>query len=434
MLLGILGFLVLVGIMVILFHGRVSPAVAFVGIPIIVALFLGFNPIEIGRFIQQGVGTTTGTAILFIFSIPFFFIMNDVGVFNPIINGMVKAAQGSHVRVTIFTVLLTMVAHLDGAGASTALICIPALLPIYKKLNMRPHVLLFLVAMSAGVMNITPWGGPTLRAAAILALDVNYIWRQLIPVQAFAILLSLALAVFFGLREKKYEQVAIDWYAKNTPTKKADEKTEEGKSLPTWKMAANIALILIALGALVWGQIAAFVVFMIATTIALFLNYPNLKEQNGVLDRSAKGVLTVVTVLLASGALIGILEQTRMLYEMGEMILGIIPPGAGQFYNVFIGFLAAPVAVVFGTDSYFFGLLPLIAAVGEALGFAPVTSANLLLIGHNSTVFVSPFTPAMFLMIGLAGVELREHLRFCLPWAIPISWLYVVFGFAIGII
>jgi len=433
MLLGIVGFLLLLAIMVILFKGKYSPAVVFVILPWLVGLALGFEVTELGTFIQRGIGTTTGTATLFIFSIPFFYILNEKGVFDPLINFLIKLADGNPVRVTVFTVLVTILAHLDGAGASTALIAIPALLPVYKKMNMRPHLLVFIVAMSAGIMNITPWGGPTIRAAAIVGMEPNAIWHYLIPIQALGLIISMTLAVFFGIREKKFATQAQEWYAVNSPTKEAKERAA-GETLPAWQLYTNWGLFIFTIVALVWLEMNASVIFMTATALALLVNYKDMKEQSKVLDRSAASVLTVVTVLLASGAMVGILEHTEMLANMGEMLLGLIPEGMGNFYNLIVGFLAAPIAVVFGTDSYFFGLLPIIMAVGEALGFAPQTAANILIIGHNFTVFVSPFTPAMFLMIGLAGVPLKEHLKFSLPWAIAASWVSIVVAFAMGII
>jgi len=438
---GFIGLLLLAAIVALLFTGKWSPAVIFVFLPVIVALFIPMPEvvglsnrfIEIGKWINSGIGTTTGTATLFIFSIPFFFIMNEIGVFNPLINAIVRFADGNPVRVTVFTVLLTIVAHLDGSGASTALICIPALLPIYKKMNMRPHLLVFIVAMAAGIMNITPWGGPTIRASGVIGVDANVIWHKMIPIQILGLIISLALAVFFGMREKRHQAEAEKWYKDNPiPT---EAKNEVGSTnLSTGMLWFNIILILAIIAILVWGEINSSVVFMAGTAIALFANYRGQKDQEAVLGRAAKGVLAVVAILLASGAMIGILENSGMLAAMGEMILGILPPSLGRAYNLIVGFLAAPIAVVFGTDSYFFGLLPIIAAVGQGLGLSPQTAANILIIGHNFTVFVSPFTPAMFLMIGLAGVPLKDHLKFSLPWAIAASWVSVIVAFVLGII
>ena len=433
MFLGIMGFVLLIGIMVILFGGKIAPAVAFIIPPVIFGAILGYSPVEIAAFIQQGVGTTTGTAILFIFSIPFFGIMNELGVFDPIVDKLVKFAGENFVYVTIATVLIAVVSHLDGAAASTALVTVPAMLPIYKKLGIRPQVLVLLIAISAGVLNIVPWGGPTIRAAAMLGIDAHELWIPLIPIQVLGLLIALGAAVYFGITEKKKTHLAFEYYAKNEATKSAGAASETEK-LPMWRLLFNWALIIIVIWLLSTGNMASSVIFMVALGLALFVNYPNLKTQQAALERQSKGVVTVAVVLLASGALVGILNGTYMLENMGHLLLTMIPDAWGQFYYVFVGALAAPIAVVFGTDAYFFGLQPIITEVGTSLGHSAQAGANLLLIGHNSTVLVSPMTPAMFLLIGLAGVDLKDHLRFSIPWAIGISYVFVAFGFMLGII
>ncbi|XEQ94051.1 Mg(2+)/citrate complex secondary transporter [Sporomusa carbonis] len=105
---------------------------------------------EIAKFIQSGVGTTMPIAILFIFSIVYFGVMTDVGMFDPFVNFVVKKAGSNVILVTIATALIAAIAHLDGALASTPLVTIPAMLPIYKKLNMRPVVLLVIIGAAAG--------------------------------------------------------------------------------------------------------------------------------------------------------------------------------------------------------------------------------------------------------------------------------------------
>ena len=431
--LGILGLVLLIGSMIILLKGKMSPAVTFIVLPIIAAAILGYNPIEIGEFIEAGVQTTTATAVLFIFSIPFFGIMNDVGVFDPLVNKLTKIAGNSMIAVTVCTVIIATIAHLDGSSASTALIVVPAMLPIYKKMNIRPVVLTLLIAASCGVMNLVPWGGPTMRAATVMGVDANEVWRHLIPIQGLGIVLSLSLAVIMGIKEKKNVELAKAYYAKQSESN-PNLETRSVEELPKWKLYSNLALILITIGLLIWGEIALFVVFMAGLAVALLLNYKTLKEQQAALKKQATGVLTVVTVLLASGALLGILEATNMLYEMGNLILAIIPQSVGGAYAWIIGLMAGPIAVIFGTDAYFFGLFPLVAEVGTNFGVPEMSSALIMLLGHNSTVLASPMTPAMFLLLGLAGVEVKDHLKFSLPWVLAMSWIFVIFGFLIGVI
>ncbi|MGA3882520.1 SLC13 family permease, partial [Bacillus pumilus] len=73
----------------------------------------------------------------------FFGILQDKGFFEPVIKALIKLTKGNVVTIAMGTALIGIIAHLDGAGATTFLLPVPALLPLYKKLNMRPSLLLF---------------------------------------------------------------------------------------------------------------------------------------------------------------------------------------------------------------------------------------------------------------------------------------------------
>lgn len=90
MYLAILGYLLLVLLIVLLLKSKATPMVLFILLPIGIALLAGFSPVTINEYAKAGVSTTTSNAILFCFSILFFNMMNDVGVFDPIINFIVK--------------------------------------------------------------------------------------------------------------------------------------------------------------------------------------------------------------------------------------------------------------------------------------------------------------------------------------------------------
>ncbi|WP_258932893.1 SLC13 family permease [Nesterenkonia pannonica] len=120
--------------------------------------------------------------------------------------------------VSVGTVLLAAVCHLDGAGASTFLITIPALLPLYQRLGMSRYLLLLLVGTSMGILNMLPWGGPVGRSAAALDLDPVTIWRDLIPVQIISLVLLVGMAVILGYRERPASLLT----RRSSPTPAAD--------------------------------------------------------------------------------------------------------------------------------------------------------------------------------------------------------------------
>ena len=177
------GFAMIIVIVILLLKGEMSPIVVLTLVPTIAALLLQFSPIEITGFIKEGIATTTSNGILFIFSVIYFGVMSDTGMFDVIVNFLVKWAGNNVIAVTVSTAIIATIAHLDGTTATTVLITIPALYPVYKRMNIDSRILLSLTGACMGVMNLLPWGGPVARAATVLGIDANDIWIAMIPIQ-----------------------------------------------------------------------------------------------------------------------------------------------------------------------------------------------------------------------------------------------------------
>ena len=105
--------------------------------------------------------------------------------------------------VTIATSLIAVIAHMDGALASTLLITIPAMLPVYKKLHIRPVTLLVIIGAAMSIMNLVPWGGPVARTGVVLNADVNALWQELIPLQGIGLVILVVFAGYMGMVEKR---------------------------------------------------------------------------------------------------------------------------------------------------------------------------------------------------------------------------------------
>ena len=215
------GFVMIVLIVVLLLKGKMSPIVVLTLIPTIAALVLGYHPIEITEFIKEGIGTTTSNGILFIFSVIYFGVMSDTGMFDVIVNFLVRRAGNNVIAVTVATAIIATIAHLDGTTATTVLITIPALYPVYKRMKIDSRILLCLTGACMGVMNLLPWGGPVARAATVLGMDANELWHMLIPVQIAGLVFNVVVAVLLGMLAIKQgagagagEEVEVDQKAK----------------------------------------------------------------------------------------------------------------------------------------------------------------------------------------------------------------------------
>ena len=431
--LAIIGFLMVAVIIYCLLQSKATPAPIFIVTPIVAAVAAGASFQEIAKFIQSGVAITMPIAVLFIFSIIYFSVMSDVGLFDPFVNFLVKKAGSNVVAVTIATALVATIAHLDGALASTLLITIPAMLPIYKKLNMRPVVLLVIIGAAMSIMNLLPWGGPVARTAAITKTDITLLWHSLIPLQVVGMVIVVAFAAFMGMLEKKrgagYVSDAAGADAQDAVVDPKVEALKRPKLL--W---FNTLLTAAVFGLLCFTKIPLYAAFMVGLALALIVNYPKIEDQNGRIKAHSANALGMASILLASGIFLGVLSGTKMLTAMANALIAIIPDFMGPYLHLVMGALAVPIGMLLGTDSFFFGLVPLAMGVGSKYGIDPSNMANAMLIGKNFGVLTTPHAATTFLGIGLAGVELKEHLKFCTPWLWALSLVSLLAAIILGIV
>nr|WP_314462033.1 citrate:proton symporter [uncultured Clostridium sp.] len=438
--LALLGFATIIMIIVLLLRNVTVPALAFIGVSSVSALILvltgTFTVNEVGDFIEAGVADVHSTAALFIFSVLFFGIMSDAGMFDSIINALMKKVGHNVVGVAFMTCIIAMIGHLDGGGASTFLITIPAMLPIYKKLKMRPTTLLLICVTAMGVMNLLPWGGPTMRAASVLGIDANVLWMKILPMQAVGIAIALFTAFFWGMVEKK-RGAGIDSTLEMEDTDMLEESasTSELGNLARPKLLFfNIALTLLVIICLVFLKVPSYLTFMVGCVIALLVNYPGAKLQNKIIKSHSGPALMMASTILAAGVFLGVLEQSEIMNHMANILASFIPQSMGRFMPVIIGVLSVPLTLLFCTDSYFYGLLPVLISVGNSFGVDPAHTAIAMVVCRNCATFISPVVPATFLGIGLAGVEIKDHIKNSFLWVWGVSLVCLVAGLLLGVI
>lgn len=439
--LSIIGLLTIAIIVGLLISNKITPIVALVLVPIVAAFVAGFNFAEIGEFFNSGIESVISVVIMFIFAILFFGIMQDVGLFDPLINKMIAISRGNIIAVAVGTVLIAAVAQLDGSGASTFLITIPALLPLYKRLKMNPYLLLLLVGTSASIMNMLPWAGPLGRSAAVLGMDVTELWRPLIKVQIIGLVLLVGLAILLAIREKRLIAKRGDFNKElyeeaNPPVAGAsDEASLKQAALRRPKLLwANALLAIAIIGILVWGIVPAGFAFMIGVSIALPLNYPNMKDQMDRIKDHAPNALLMAAIILAAGSFLGILNGTLMLDSIATDLVKILPAFVLPYLHLIIGFFGVPFDLLLSTDAYYFALFPIVEQVASTAGVSSLSTAYAMIVGNIIGTFVSPFSPALWLALGLAGLEMGRHIRYSLLIMWAFSIVLLVISVLIGVI
>lgn len=385
-------------------------------------------------YMGKGLSSIVATGVMFIFAILFFSTCSDAGVFDPIINFILKFTGEDPVKVCIGTFLIGCICHLDGSGATTFLIAIPACMPLYKKLKMNLWVEATLVALAAGIMNVMPWGGPTVRAASAMTgmgyeVSGSQLWVSIMPAWIVGIIACLAVAFLLGKKEAKRIKAGI-------PAIEVTGLTEAKEGVDTsdlvrggWHWYFNVALIILVLVVLIKGWFSPAVTFMIGYCILLIVNYPNVKTQHRIINSHAEAAFLMVSIVFAAGAFTGVVKNSGMLSEMTNALVAIIPTSIGTFIAPIVGLFSVPLSLLFDPDSYYYGVMPVIASAVEAMGGNALAVAKASIMGQMTLGFpLSPLTGATFLLLGLSGQDLGDHQKHTLPYAWAVSAIMVVVG------
>ncbi|NEA82740.1 citrate:proton symporter [Actinospica acidiphila] len=464
----ILGFAMIATFLVLIMTKKMSPIAALVLIPALFCVAAGKGA-HLGDYVIDGVTGLAPTAAMLMFAIVYFGVMIDVGLFDPVVRGILRFCKADPMRVVVGTAALAAIVSLDGDGSTTFMITVSAMYPLYKRLGMSLVVMTGVAAMANGVMNTVPWGGPTARAATALKLDAADIFVPMIPALLVGLLGVLGLAYVLGLRERRRLgalRIADEESAETKETVlvgagagagggrlgkrpvgggagEADGGDDDGDLLkgldpnrPTLRPRLYWFNALLT-GALITAMILELlpipVLFLLGAALALSVNYPRLPDQKARIAAHADNVLNVSGMVFAAAVFTGVLQGTGMIDSMAGRLVDTVPEGLGPHMALVTGVLSLPLTYFMSNDGFYFGVLPVLAEAGAAHGVTPLEMARASLVGQPLHMS-SPLVPAVYVLVGMARVEFGDHTRFVVKWAALTCLLILTAGILFGTI
>ena len=422
--LAISGFAMVAAFMALIMLKRLTPLAALVVVPVATALLLGTAPGAIGKMAMEGILALAPTGVMLMFAILFFGVMIDSGLFDPVVGWIVRLVEGDPMKVVVGTAVLAALISLDGDGATTYMITVAAMLPLYQRLRMNPLNLTCVTMLASGIMNMTPWGGPLARAASALHVDPAAIFLPMLPAMALALAGLLGIAWHLGMVERRRLRFGTGAVAATNPVPGddlvedtallADPVTHRETARPrlVW---VNAALVAALMAALIAQALPMAVLFILGFVAALLINYPRMADQRERLVAHAPNAIAVVSIIFAAGIFTGILNGTGMVAAMSAAFVGAVPPQLGPALAPITAAASLPFTFFISNDAFYFGVLPIVAEAGGHFGIMPAEMARASLVGQPVHI-LSPLVPSTFLLVGLAGVELGDHQRFTLKW------------------
>jgi CitMHS family citrate-Mg2+:H+ or citrate-Ca2+:H+ symporter len=475
-----LGFTMIAVFMYLILSKRLTPVVALILVPVV----FGIAAVQFGAAVlpeDAGIADTimgaiksfAPTAALLFFAIIYFGLMIDVGLFDPLIRFILKVVGNSPTRLVMGTAVLAGIVSLDGDGSTTFIITVSALLPIYLKLGMSPVVLTVVACLANGVLNIVPWGGPTVRAATVLDVSPNELFLPMVPGMIAGILSVFVLAYLMGRSEKKRLDASgkslelvgaslgggsrstgtagsgtgIDVLPPRPASGSADLQLDYDEDNPDMVSGLdpnrktlrpkliwfNLALTVGLLVMLGLDEFPLALLFMIAAAIGLVVNFPNHHDQSERVKAHASSIVTVVAMVFAAAVLVGVLEGTGMVTAMADAIVNVVPPGLGPWFAVITGLLSMPFTFFMSNDAFYFGVLPILSEAAGQYGISPVEMAQASIIGQPVHM-TSPLVPAMLLLISLARVDLADFHKKVIWRAVVCSMVMLLVAIVLGVI
>ncbi|MDH6433102.1 CitMHS family citrate-Mg2+:H+ or citrate-Ca2+:H+ symporter [Streptomyces sp. SAI-144] len=476
----ILGFAMIATFLVLIMMKKMSPIAALVLIPALFCVFVGKGA-KLGDYVIDGVTSLAPTAAMLMFAIVYFGVMIDVGLFDPVVRGILKFAKADPMRIVVGTAILAAIVSLDGDGSTTFMITVSAMYPLYKRLKMSLVVMTGVAAMANGVMNTLPWGGPTARAATALKLDASDIFVPMIPALAVGLLGVFILSYVLGKRERKrlgvltLDEILVDEKAGEKVETKVEETetvlvgaggsgSGSGSKTPVATGGSgtdaedeagdaerfqvldpnratlrpklywfNALLTLTLLTAMIMEWLPIPVLFLIGAALALTVNFPHIPDQKARLAAHADNVLNVSGMVFAAAVFTGVLQGTGMVDHMARWMVDVIPDGMGPHMALVTGILSLPLTYFMSNDGFYFGVLPVLAEAGAAHGVTPLEMARASLVGQPLHMS-SPLVPAVYVLVGMAKVEFGDHTRFVVKWAALTCLIILGAGILFGII
>ncbi len=324
-------------------------------------------------------------------------------------------------------------------------------------MHMRPTTLLRVSVLAMGMLNLMPWSGPTARAATVLGIEASDLWSTLLPIQAFGIVLCLAHAALAGIQEQKRGAGLNGRLAQLEGGVVLDKAAQEAQNdLARPKLFAfNILLTLAVIALLIWDKFPSYVPFMLGVAASILVNYGlDSKMHKKIINLHAGPALMMCSTLMGAAVLMGVLTTSfdasgavisaksmdipadatlSVVRCLANIIRDILPAFLGTHLALVIGVLSVPLALAFDTDSYFYGMLPVMIAIGQGFGVQALPIAVAMVVCRNCATFISPMVPATLLGTGLADVDIKDHIKCSFGYVWGFSILCMIFAIALGI-
>lgn len=402
----LIGFTMVILTFLIVLSKKVHMMIPFIVVPILAALLAGIPLRDISSYVISGVSSTNNAVILILFSVAYFSLLSETGMFDIIVQKLIRVTKNNIYIVMLCTIVVAFIGHMDGAYNTTYLITIPTLLPLYKKLRIDSRFLMLLTIMGATAMCIAPWSASIVQLTPFAGVDAMELSMRLLPYGILTFLMAIVVALVAG----KYTVIKN---SKSTVT--ADIMVEVAADTSNKELARpdrfwiNFAIFVTSIICLFLIKIQVYILFMIFTSITLVVNYPGAAQQGKLIKKYSSAMLAPALLFISIGVMVGIMKESGMVEGMITIILNLIPSSMARYTHIIFGLLLVPLYIVLPYQ-VMLPIYPILIGIGTSLGIP--SAAIMMVFALQYGTACSPLVAATNLGAELAGVNVIDHMKF----------------------
>ena len=423
----IITLIMIIAIVVLTIKSWAHHTVVMAGVPIIAALLMGFSVGQINGMIIQGLNSVAMTTGIMLFSLAYFGILHEAGVFNVLVSWVLRHMKNSVLGVMISTAVITCLTQLDGSGATTALCTIPPMRPIYDKMKIRREALVLIESCGSAVLCLVPWAPGMNESSAFAGINVMDLFHWCIPLLVFGIVILFLMCVPLSMYEKRHGAGMTNEEFEKIKEQLKNVELPMGKGVAIFDAMLTLVLLL----AMIFKFISPLAGFVAGYVVLAIVNFKNAKAQREYIKRQSPVMLNVAFTMFSVAVLVGINNGTGALTDLANLIANT-NPSLARVMPLLMCVFSIPCSMILGATGKASILVPAVIALAAPFGFSPVQIVGAIFATGVVTANINFFSATPYMTLALAGVEMRDNIKYCFPPLYGVSLLMTIFMLITG--
>lgn len=410
-------------------------------IPVVCALGLGYTVTEISNSILDQLSTIMRSAgYMLLFGLVYFTMLTETGMFDTVINGLVRLVGNKMnvVVIMIMTSVIGAVGYLTASMSTAYLICFPIMIPLYKKFKMNQEYAFIVCQTAMSAMCFLPWGIGVVNSAMMAGCDPMELASASIPWGLCFIPAIVLQWGYFALRHKKEKgTLGLPMNAVEDKVVEKKEVAEKPNARPQF-FWINLVIFIAVLVCLAFFKLPSYLVFVVASVITALINYP--KNFGEIWNKSGATFFNVLVMLIAICFYLAVFNlvpgdgtQPSMLNALAAGMTGIFPSFLMRY--MYVIFLILEVIIIrFVPYQVFNAMYPLFISVGATFGLTPIQIIAPFVCNLGLATSVTPLNSATYVGATLCETDVNHFVKVGVPIMTVTNIIVIITAVIVGVL